>query len=143
MIERFPSSADRKGCSDDTSVDLGAPLSVSGSAPYLRGCHSLGISENDVISRLTPSKRSFSFGDTILNLLGVAPGFFVADDGRVATFSRDIIQSNKIPSLLGLATMREMEDVIDVGNKTLSSACGWTAQVSSKKWPTVLQRAAR
>lgn len=44
----------------ETCVDLGAPHSVSGSAPYLSDCVALGISRADALSRLKPYKRLFS-----------------------------------------------------------------------------------
>lgn len=42
--ECFPSTADQNENSDDSYIDLGAPLSVSGGSSYPRDCHSLGMS---------------------------------------------------------------------------------------------------
>lgn len=117
---------------DDTCADFGTPLSVWGSASYFRDCSALGISLERAISNLRASKRRLFFGKTVYKSLGVAPEFFATSDGKVLAFSRDVIDIETIPSTLGLATMRETKAVILVSNKSLSSAYGWSANLSSK-----------
>lgn len=53
---------------------------MSGIAFYLRDCLTLGISEKQVVAEIVPSKRSFPFGNTVFNSLGVAPSLFIAED---------------------------------------------------------------
>lgn len=71
--------------------------------------------------------------------LGIATAFFTSNDGDIVTFSRDVIDSQTIPSFMGLTTLREMEIVNDVTKQTLSSANGWSAGFLSK-WPSLPPR---
>lgn len=98
----------------DTCVDLGAPFSATGSAFYFQDRKAHGISRSDVFVRLKPSSRSFIFGKAVFALLVIVPEFFAANDVGIDTIYRDVIDSETIPFLLDLATLREMEAIIDV-----------------------------
>lgn len=90
---------------EEHRIDLGAPLSVSRRASCFCDCDALGISRGkSVLGRI--SQRLFSFEETTYKPLVVGPAFFASSEGKIVTFSRDIIERDTITSLLGFATLR-------------------------------------